>query len=90
MSLVKTLHRGQHDCAYGVLVEVEGKAIAAVLELEQLIDRRPGQTTDVCNAVAEFDDPADLLGFGLDCEITDVACQRSGDVIGVDRELRHR
>ena len=33
---------------------------SAVLELEQLVDRRVGQARDAGDAVADLDDPADL------------------------------
>ena len=80
----------EHDGADRLLVEVEGEADGAVLELEQLVDRRAGQPGDAGDAVADLGDAADLLGFRRGGEVADVARERGGDVVGVDRELRHR
>ena len=71
--LLEVVDLAQDDGADGVLVEVEGEAQRAVLELEQLVDRRAGQARDPGDAVAHLDDPADLLGADLRGVLVDVA-----------------
>ena len=66
----------EHDGADGLLVEVEGQADGAVLELEQLVDRRAGQAGDPGDAVADLGDPADLLDLDPGGELGDVSRQR--------------
>ena len=48
----------QDDRPDGVLVEVEGEALGAVLELEDLVDGGAGQTGDPGDAVTDLDDRA--------------------------------
>ena len=52
----------EHHGADRVLVEVEGQAADAALELEQLVHAHAGQARDGGDAVAHLDDPADLRG----------------------------
>ena len=74
----------------GLLVEVEGEAERAVLELEQLVDRGHGQPGDPGDAVADLGDAAHLLGGDLGRVVGDVSLQRGGDLVGVDGQLCHR
>ena len=60
--LLEVVDLAQDDGADGVLVEVEGQAQRAVLELQQLVHRRAGQAGHPGDAVAHLDDPSDLLG----------------------------
>ena len=53
----------EHDGADRVLVEVEGEADGAVLELEQLVDGGVGQAGDAGDAVADLGDAADGAGL---------------------------
>ena len=55
-----------------VLVEVEGEADGAVLELEQLVDGRVGEAGDAGDAVADLDDPADGAGLERGLEALEV------------------
>ena len=71
--LLEVVDLAQDDGADGVLVEVEGQAERAVLELEQLVHRRAGQARHPGDAVAHLDDPADLLGADLGGVLVDVA-----------------
>ena len=63
----------QDHGADGLLVEVEGQALGAVLELEDLVDRGTGQAGDPGDPVAHLDDAADLLGPDLGRVVVDVA-----------------
>ena len=80
----------QDDGADGLLVQVEGQALGAVLELQDLVDRAAGQAGDAGDAVADLDDAADLLGPDLGRVVVDVLLERSGDLVGVDGQLSHR
>ena len=90
LAFVQAVHVAEHDGSDGLLVEVEGQPDDPVLELEQLVDRRPGQAGDPGDAVADLGDPADLLDLDPGGELGDVSRQRGCDVFGVDHELRHR
>jgi hypothetical protein len=61
-----------------------------VSKLEQLVHRRTGQARDPSNAVADFDDAADLLGPDRRGVVGHVALQRGGDLAGVDRQFCHQ
>ena len=50
----------EDDGADRLLVEVQGEADGAVLELEQLVDGGVGQPADAGDAVADLEDAADL------------------------------
>ena len=68
LALFDVGHLAEHDRADRLLVEVEGQAQGAVLELEHLVHRRVGQARHPGDAVADLDDPADLrlLMLGLE------------------------
>ena len=80
----------QDDGADGLLVEVEGQALGAVGELEDLVDRGAGQPGDPGDAVTDLDDAADLLGAHLGRVVVDVPLEGGGDLVGVDGQLSHR
>jgi hypothetical protein len=88
--LFEVVDLAQDDGADGVLVEVEGQAQRPVLELEQLVHRRAGQARHAGDAVADLDDPADLLGPDRRGVLLHVALQRRGDLTGVDRQFCHQ
>ena len=71
--LLEVVDLAEDDGADGVLVEVEGQAERAVLELEQLVDRGAGQAGDPGDAVADLDDATDLLGPDRRGVVLDVA-----------------
>jgi hypothetical protein len=80
----------EDDDADLVDVEVERDAQRAVLELEQLVGHRRGQTLDVGDAVAGVGDATDLFaGGGARLVGLDVAVQGVPDLLRTDRELRH-
>ena len=73
-----------------LLVEVEGEADGAVLELEQLVDggSRAGPT-DAGDAVADLGDAADGAGLERRLEAVEVLLERRGDVGGAEGEFCH-
>ena len=71
-------------------VEVQRQAQQAALELEQLVGHRRMQPLDPCDPVAGLDHAADLFACGLRRERRDVALDRCADLVGTDRQLRHR
>jgi len=73
----------------GCLVEVQGETERAALELEQLVDRRVGQTRHAGDAVADLEDPTNLALFKAGGEPVEVLADRFGDVRRVDREFGH-
>ena len=79
----------EHDGADRLLVEVEGEADGAVLELEQLVDRGVGQAADTGDAVADLGDAADGAGLERRLEAVEVLLERRGDVGGGEREFCH-
>jgi hypothetical protein len=81
--------RAEHDRADRVLVEVHRQAQRAVLELEQLVHLGPGQARDARDAVADLDDPTDLLGADGRVELGHVLAQGLGDLVGANGELCH-
>ena len=54
LALLDLVDVAEHDGADRVLVEVEGEADGAVLELEQLVDGGVGQARDAGDAVADL------------------------------------
>ncbi len=64
----------EEHCADRLLVEVEGDALHAALELEQFVDRRAGEAADAGDTVAHFDDATDLRGRGRRSEVRRAAC----------------
>ena len=79
----------EHHGADRLLVEVQGQATDAALELEQLVDAHAGEARDGGDAVADLDDPADLGGRHVGREALEVLLERCGDVSGVDGQLCH-
>ena len=61
LALLDVAHLAQDDGADRLLVEVQGQAQGAALELEQLVDGGVGQARDAGDAVADLDDVADPL-----------------------------
>ena len=74
-------HLAEHDRADRLLVEVERQAEGAVLELEQLVDRRVGQARHAGDAVAHLDDPADLGLGSVGLEARQALLEGGGDVV---------
>ena len=72
-----------------VLVEVEGEALRATLELQQLVDGAAGQPADAGDAVADLSDASDLLLEERGREPVEPLAQRGGDVVEIDGELGH-
>ena len=72
-----------------LLVEVQGEAERAALELEHLVDRGLGQARDAGDAVADFEHAADVRLLEGRRERRDVLTQRRGDLVCVDRQFRH-
>ena len=63
LALLDLVDVAEHDGADRVLVEVEGEADGAVLELEQLVHGGVGQARDAGDAVADLGDAADGAGL---------------------------
>ena len=89
LALLDGVHVAEHDGADRLLVEVQGQADGAVLELEHLVHRAVGQARHAGDAVAHLDDPADLGRGDVGREARQVLAQGGGDVVGVDGELGH-
>src|SRR6195952_5701877 len=71
-------------------VEVQGEALGAVLELEELVGHRRGETADPRDAVTGLGDPADLfLAGGGGLVVLDVLLERVPDLFWTNRKLRH-
>ena len=71
-------------------VQVQRQAAGAVLELEQLVRHRRGQSLDPGDAVAALGDGADLLGGrGARLVGLDEPRQRVPDLLRPDSQLRH-
>ena len=60
LALLDVVDVAEHHGADGLLVEVQGQADGAGLELEQLVDRGVGKSRDPGDAVTDLDDPSDL------------------------------
>ena len=60
-ALLDVVGLAEHDGADRLLVEVQREAERAALELEQLVDRGVGKARHAGDAVADLEDPADLL-----------------------------
>src|SRR5262249_35049552 len=80
----------EHDRADRVLVEVQRESEHAVLELEHLVHGGTGKAGDARDAVAHFEDAADLGLYERRRERLDMLAQRGCDLVGVDRQLGHR
>ena len=89
-SLVDALGVTEHDHADLPLVEVEGDAHGAVLETQQLVRHRRGQTLDARDAVTGGHDNADLRHAGSGGLVgRDELVQRAADLFGTDGEFSH-
>ena len=64
----------------GLLVEVQGEADGAALELEQLVDGGVGQAGDPGDAVADLEDATDLGDLEIGDVALEVLAQGGGDV----------
>ena len=87
LAVLDVAHLAQDDGADRLLVEVQGQAERAALELEQLVDRGVGQAGDAGDAVADLDDPADLLALEAGLVALQVLAQDGGDVVGAEVEV---
>src|SRR5699024_4333015 len=79
----------EDDGADGVLVEVEGQADGASLELEHLVDRRIGKTRHPGDTVADLGHPSHLGPGHLGLEALEVLAQCGCYFRGVDGEFGH-
>ena len=79
----------EHDGADRLLVEVEGEADRAVLELEQLVDGGVGEAADTGDAVADLRHAADRARLDVTVEAVEVLLDRRRDVGSGERELCH-
>ena len=70
----------QHHAADRLLVEVEGQAQGAALELEQLVDGRVGQPRHGGDAVTDLGDVPDLAGLEVGLEALEALAEGFGDV----------
>ena len=89
LALLDAVGVPQDDGADRLLVQVEGQADRAVLELQQLVDRGVGQAGYSGDAVAHLGDPADGLGLQRGLEALQVLRERGGDVRCGDGQLCH-
>ena len=79
----------EHHGADRLLVEVQGQAADAALELEQLVHAHAGQARHGGDAVAHLGDAPDLGGRRGGREALEVLLEGGGDVRGVDGQLCH-
>src|SRR5262249_20226497 len=78
-----------HDADLALL-EVEGEAEGAVLELQQLVGHGRGQALDLGDAVTGLGDGTDLLARGrVRLVRLDAVLQCVPDLLRPDRKLRH-
>ena len=89
LALFDLVDVAEHDGTDRVLVEVEGEADGAVLELEELVHAGVGQAADAGDAVADFGDAADGAGLERGLETVEVLLERRRDVGGGDGQLGH-
>ena len=80
----------EHDDADLANIEVQSDPADAVLELQQLVRHRRGQTLDARDAVTRGEDRSDLLAGGCGrVEVRDELLQCRPDLVRVDRQFRH-
>ena len=79
----------EDDGADRGLVEVEGEADAAVLELEQLVHPGVGKSRHPGDAVADLGDTSHRAGFERGRVALEVGLQRRGDVGGGQGQFSH-
>src|SRR4029079_11463062 len=72
-----------------LFVEVERQAQRAVLEFEELVDRRAGEARDARDSVADLEHPANLGDLDGGREALEILAQRGGDVRSTDGQLGH-
>ncbi len=72
-----------------LFLEVQGEALRAALELEQLVDRGVRQAGDARDAVADLEHTTDLGPVDLGPEALDVLAEYGRDVGRVNRQFRH-
>ena len=90
LALLDAAELAEDDRTDLALLEVEGEAEGAVLELQQLVRHGRGQPLDLRDAVSGNADRADLLARGrVRLVRLDKVLQRVPDLIRPDRELRH-
>ena len=89
LALLDVAALAEDDGADRLLVEVQGEADGAVLELEELVDRGVGQARDAGDAVADLEDAPDLADTDTSgLKPSRFLPERGGDVVGVDVEAR--
>ena len=79
----------EDDGADRVLVEVEGEAEQAPVELEELVDHGVGQSRHAGDAITDLGDVADLLGLEGRREAVQALAEGGGDVVGSNRQVGH-
>src|SRR5690606_31188110 len=89
LALLDVARLAEHHGADRVLVEVEGEADRAVLELEQLVHGGVGQSRDAGDAVADRGHPADGSSLERAVGTFQVVLDRRCDVGGGDGEFCH-
>ena len=89
LALLDVVDVAEDDGADRRLVEVEGEADRAVLELEQLVDGGVGKARHAGDAVADLGDAADRARLERRREALEVLLQRRGDVGGGKGEFCH-
>src|SRR5690606_29297481 len=90
LPLLDTAELTEDDGTDLALLEVEGEAEGAVLELQQFVGHGRRKTLDLCDAVAGKGDRTDLLARGrVRLVRLDEILQRVPDLLRPDRELRH-
>ena len=89
LALFDLVDVAEHDGADRVLVEVQGEADGAVLELEEFVHAGVGQAADAGDAVADFGDAADGAGLDRRLEAVEVRLERRRDVGGGNGQLSH-
>ena len=76
LALLHLVGLAEHDRADVVFLEVQREAERAAFELEQLVDRRVGETRDARDAVADLEHSPDLLALDRRTEALDALAQR--------------
>ena len=90
LTLLDAAELAEDDGTDLALLEVEGEAEGAVLELQQFVGHGRGKTLDLRDAVAGKGDRTDFLARGrVRLVRLDEVLQRVPDLLRPDRELRH-
>ena len=89
LALLDLVDVAEDDGADRVLVEVEGEADGAVLELQQLVDPGVRQAGHAGDAVTDLGHSADGAGLERRLEAFEVLGERRGDVGGGEGQFSH-